>query len=82
MVETGSADVGLGILAAARARGLDFAPLTEERYDLAVRADVWESSFGHALRRALAGESFRAELERLGGYRASDIGVVQTPPKP
>jgi len=80
MVETGTADVGLGILAAARARGLDFVPLAEERYDLAVRADVWESRFGEAMRRALNSESFRSELERLGGYRASDTGVVQKPP--
>jgi putative molybdopterin biosynthesis protein len=80
MVETGAADVGLGILAAARARGLDFVPLAEERYDLAVRADVWGSSSGQALRRALESERFRGELELLGGYRASDTAVVQQPP--
>ncbi|MBN1458545.1 MAG: substrate-binding domain-containing protein, partial [Armatimonadetes bacterium] len=80
MVETGAADVGLGILAAARARGIDFVPLAEERYDLAVRADVWESDFGEALRHALNSENFQAELKRLGGYRASETGVVQQPP--
>ena len=35
-VLSGTADVGLGIMAAARALGLDFIPLTPERYDLVV----------------------------------------------
>ena len=35
----GGADAGLGVRAAARARGLDFVPLFEERYDLVI---PWE----------------------------------------
>ena len=36
-VAAGVADAGLGILAAARAYGLDFVPVARERYELAMR---------------------------------------------
>jgi putative molybdopterin biosynthesis protein len=80
MVETGSADAGLGILAAARARALDFVPLAMERYDLAMRAETWTSRLGHALKAALEGERFRAELAALGGYDSRETGAVQKRP--
>ena len=37
-VAAGRADTGLGILAAARAFGLDFVPVAREPYDLVLRA--------------------------------------------
>ncbi len=80
MVETGTADVGLGILAAARARGLDFVPLAMERYDLATRPEVWSDRIGDALRAALEGERFRSELAALGGYDSRETGKLQEPP--
>ena len=81
MVESGTADVGLGILAAARARNLDFVPLTMERYDLIMRPAVWESPLGRALKAALDGEPFRRALAALGGYDARETGRVQHPPQ-
>jgi len=80
MVETGAADVGLGILAAARARNMDFVPLAMERYDLAVRPEVWSSPMGQVLRNALQSDRFRSELTGLGGYDARQTGKVQPPP--
>jgi putative molybdopterin biosynthesis protein len=74
MVENGTADVGLGILAAARARGLEFVPLAQERYDLVMRPEVWESAVGQALAEALGSEGFRSELEGLGGYDTRETG--------
>nr|WP_225311443.1 substrate-binding domain-containing protein [Microbispora cellulosiformans] len=35
----GQADAGMGILAAARALGLDFIPVAQEPYDLVLRAN-------------------------------------------
>jgi len=81
MVETGVADVGLGILAAARARGLDFVPVAMERYDLAVRPATWDSPLGRALKAALESDRFRAEMMSLGGYDDRETGVVQRPPE-
>jgi putative molybdopterin biosynthesis protein len=80
MVETGVADVGLGILAAARARELDFVPVAMERYDLAVRPQTWKSPLGRALKTALESDQFRSELMALGGYDDRETGVVQQPP--
>ena len=40
-VLSGGADVGLGVLAAARALGLDFIPVAEERYDLCIPKAHW-----------------------------------------
>jgi len=42
-VAGGTADVGLGILAAARALSLDFVPLLQERYDLIIPTEHYES---------------------------------------
>ncbi len=80
MVENGTADVGLGILAAARARGLDFVPLAMERYDLAMRPETWDSPLGRALARALESPGFRSALQRLGGYDTRETGKVQPRP--
>ena len=40
-VLSGAADTGLGIMAAARALGLDFIPVVTERYDLVVPETTW-----------------------------------------
>ena len=78
MVENGTADVGLGILAAvARARGLEFVPLAKERYDLVMRPEVWESAMGRAVAEALGSEGFCAQLEALGGYDMKETGRRQ-----
>jgi putative molybdopterin biosynthesis protein len=79
-VESGAADVGLGIRAAARARGLDFISLAMERYDLVMSPAVWDSPFGEALRLTLASDGFRAELTALGGYDTQETGMLQPPP--
>ena len=42
-VAAGRADAGLGIMAAARAFGLDFVPVTREPYDLVVAAERLDS---------------------------------------
>ena len=42
-VQGGRADVGLGILPAARAMGLEFVPLFEEQYDLVIPTEFYES---------------------------------------
>jgi putative molybdopterin biosynthesis protein len=80
MVENGTADVGLGILAAARARGLDFVPLAMERYDLAMRPETCDSHLGRALARALESQRFRSQLQDLGGYEAGETGRLQPHP--
>jgi putative molybdopterin biosynthesis protein len=73
-VLSGTATVGLGILAAARALGLDFVPLFQERYDLAVPRRHWESELLAPLRQALASDAYRSAVTALGGYDVRAMG--------
>jgi molybdopterin molybdotransferase/putative molybdopterin biosynthesis protein len=72
----GTADTGLGILAAARALGLDFVPLLKERYDLVIPRDVYDSDLLTPLLAIIRGPDFRTQVESLGGYDASQMGEV------
>jgi putative molybdopterin biosynthesis protein len=73
-VLSGTADVGLGILAAARALGLDFVPLFQERYDLAIPRRHWESDLLAPLRQALGSAEYLTAVTALGGYDVRDMG--------
>lgn len=75
-VASGTAGVGLGIMAAARALGLEFIPLVKERYDLVILRHHFESTFLGPLLKVLQGPSFRSQVESLGGYDASHMGEV------
>jgi putative molybdopterin biosynthesis protein len=75
-VASGQADVGLGILAAARALDLDFIPLKSERYDLVVTREIWDQPPVRTLRKVLESREFRDSVGELGGYDTSQTGVV------
>jgi putative molybdopterin biosynthesis protein len=75
-VASGAADVGLGILAAARALGLDFVPLFNEQYQLVIPREHFESPILASLLEIIRGQDFRAEVDALGGYDVADMGRV------
>lgn len=75
-VAAGAADAGPGILAAARALGLDFVPLATERYDLVVLGEYVDLPAVQALLETLQRPPFRLEVEALGGYDVSPMGRV------
>ena len=75
-VASGTADAGLGILAAARALGLDFVPLLKERYDLVIPAEVYDSPLLKPLFEIINSAAFRTKVEQLGGYDPSDMGKL------
>ena len=75
-VSGGTADVGLGILAAARALDIGFVPLLKEQYDLVIPRAHYESELLQPLLALIGSEEFRNEVEALGGYDASDMGRV------
>ncbi len=74
-VAAGAADAGLGIRAAAVSLGLDFVPLDYEQYDLLVTLHEEDPVF-HALLAVLRDETFRKQVEALGGYDLSAAGEV------
>ncbi len=73
-VSSGTADAGLGILAAARALGLDFVPLLKERYDLVIPVEHYQSPLLKPLLDIIRSADFRSKVERLGGYDTSEMG--------
>ncbi len=75
-VASGTADCGLGILAAARALGLDFLPLFNEQYDLVIPTEVYASDLFAPLLAVIRSEEFAATVEALGGYDTAGIGQV------
>jgi putative molybdopterin biosynthesis protein len=75
-VFSGSADVGLGILAAARMLGLDFVPLATERFDLIIPVESLETGSVKALRGVLGSEEFKSNMAHMGGYDTRDTGKI------
>jgi len=75
-VASGAADVGPGIAAAARALGLEFIPLQEERYDLVIPTDYIDAPAVQALLETAVHPAYRAEVEALGGYDSSRAGSI------
>lgn len=78
-VAAGRADCGLGVLAAARAFGLDFVPVTKEPYDLVLERAGVDSELLGPLWELLASAEFRAEVHALGGYDTTETGRTIRP---
>ncbi|MDE2080129.1 MAG: helix-turn-helix transcriptional regulator [Burkholderiales bacterium] len=75
-VASGSAEVGLGIEAAAQQFGLGFVPLVEEDYFLVCLRQALDEPPLRALRRLLQGPGWRSALQALPGYAAVHSGEV------
>ena len=73
-VAAGRGDAGLGILAAARAFGLGFVPVTREPYDLVVAAEAMDGPLLAPLWALLQSDRFQAAVTDLGGYSAKEMG--------
>ena len=75
-VAEGTADVGLGILPAARAHGLEFIPLLEERYDLVTPLEHYRSALLAPLLALLGNDEFKRAIDGLGGYATRETGLA------
>ena len=73
-VASGTADVGLGIQSAAMALGLDFIPIGEERYDLAIPTEYLDYPLMQKMLDVIRSEEFKTEVQALGGYDIRDTG--------
>ena len=73
-VSAGRADAGMGILAAARAFGLDFVPVAQEPYDLVLHEDSLTDDRLAPLWTLLGRGDFREKIEGLGGYSCAETG--------
>ncbi|MBP7998659.1 MAG: molybdopterin biosynthesis protein [Chloroflexi bacterium] len=73
-ISSGTADMGLGVVAAARALQLDFVPLAQERYDLVIPAEHGEGDLLRPLLDLLHDGTFRQAVAQLPGYDVSVMG--------
>ncbi|MBN2497020.1 MAG: molybdopterin biosynthesis protein [Deltaproteobacteria bacterium] len=73
-VRSHAADCGMLIQAAARALGLRFVPLIEERYDLVIPRRALEDERIRVLLEILSSEAFRQRVTALGGYDTRETG--------
>ncbi len=75
-VAGGVADVGAGVLSAARALGMDFVPLSTEQYDLAIPTRHYESELLAPLLSLIRSAEFKERVDALGGYDTASTGQV------
>ena len=76
-IAAGTADAGLGILAAAKIYGLDFIPIANEEYDLLIAGDAMEMEAVNRLIIIIKSEEFALRLQKLGGYTLKNPGSVK-----
>jgi putative molybdopterin biosynthesis protein len=73
-VRSGRADCGLAIAAAAQALELDFIPLFQERYDLIVPEEHFQSELLSPLWEVLGDPAFRQAVSQMPGYDITPMG--------
>ncbi|HEY7370997.1 MAG TPA: substrate-binding domain-containing protein [Polyangia bacterium] len=82
LIALGAADAGVALATVARAHGLDFVPLVEERFDLVVSKALSADPRVMRLLETLSSRTFRREMESLGGHVTRDAGklIAETHP--
>jgi putative molybdopterin biosynthesis protein len=76
-VASGTADVGLGIQAAARALDLAFVPLAMERYELVIPQQFMDDVLLRPLLDLLHDGRFRQAVAEMPGYDVTEMGQVR-----
>ena len=75
-VTSGRADVGMGILTAARALDLDFISVARERYDLVIPARFLRDPRIELLIDIIRSDGFREQVMAMGGYEVEETGKI------
>lgn len=75
-VASGRADCGLAVTASASALDLDFIPLFQERYDLAIPVEYLQNDLLAPVFAVMDDENFRKAVAALPGYSVEEMGKV------
>ncbi len=75
-IALGSADVGMGIYAAAKMFNLDFIPVCVEQYDFIIPDYALETPMVQKVLEILQSQAFKDKLQALGGYIVKQPGRV------
>jgi putative molybdopterin biosynthesis protein len=76
-VSSGAAHAGPGIRAAARALNLDFVPLAQEKYELVIPRQYYDSDLLRPLLDLLGDEVFQAAVAAMPGYDVQSMGETR-----
>lgn len=77
-VKNGDADLGMAVYSAARAFSLPFVPVGLERYELVTTRRMFEEDDRiRAISEMIASRRCKEILERLGGYRIDETGMIR-----
>jgi len=76
-VASGRADIGVGILASAKALDLDFIPIARERYDLVIPENFLQDERISLLLDIIRSREFISQVLELGGYEVEETGTIQ-----
>ena len=76
-VKSGEADAGMCVYSAAKALGLPFVPVAQERYELAFRKEYADDPRLAALITAVRSPEFKKILHNLGGYDTEETGLIR-----
>ncbi|MEW6376807.1 MAG: substrate-binding domain-containing protein [Thermodesulfobacteriota bacterium] len=69
-------NVGVATMAVSKLLGLDFIPITKERFDMVLSPQTFFNKGVQALIGLLQTEVFRQKVEKIGGYDLRDAGRV------
>jgi excisionase family DNA binding protein len=72
-----AADIGLASHATARLLGLDFVPLTQERFEMVIPASRVVTRPVQILLDTIGSRDFRTRVDALGGYDTSEAGRLR-----
>ena len=72
-------DVGIATHATARLLGLDFVPLTQERFEMLIPAQRFFARSMQILLDIVGSREFRRRVDALGGYDTSESGRLRSP---
>ncbi|MFH0802342.1 MAG: helix-turn-helix transcriptional regulator [bacterium] len=75
-VLSGEADTGIATAAVSSLLGLDFIPITKERFDMICDQSVFFQKGVQALVETLTGDVFRKRVEKLGSYDFKSAGRI------
>ncbi len=76
-IAAGEADLAIGTERISRQiEGLDFIPLLQERFDLAVHREFLETDEGESLLEVLRSEAFKKEIRPFSGNDYRDLGKI------
>ncbi|UCF27804.1 MAG: hypothetical protein JSW42_14455, partial [Chloroflexota bacterium] len=75
-IKSGLADMGIGLIAAAAEKRLDFIPLFEEQNDLVFTEEQFQKEYTQMLLDLLASGEYRKSINNLTGYSTRRSGRI------